>query len=118
MMLRLSFPLFIPLMIWEAIFMKQDRNPLHDGKRKLTGRKQVAISDAFDFKTVKDASRALGITINELMCAALSVSMAKLFEEKGDTKTKRIQIGVPVNIRWEMYKTYEDVKLENKFSPM
>ena len=41
-----------------------------------------------------------------------------MFEDRGDTKTDRMQIAVPVNIRWAPYKTYDEVQLENKFSPM
>ena len=29
-----------------------------------------------------------------------------------------MQIAIPVNIRWAPYKTYDEVQLENKFSPM
>ena len=27
-------------------------------------------------------------------------------------------MGIPVNIRWEPYYTFDSVKLENKFAPM
>lgn len=64
------------------------------------------------------ASRSLGVTINELMIAALSMGMARLFKDRGDAKTKRMRIAMPANIRWNYYRTYDEVKLENKFAPM
>jgi len=90
MLLRLTVPLMLPFIFFDSAFIKSDRNPLHDGKRKLTGKKQVAISDLLSFDQIKKASRDLEITINELMCAALSTSVADLFEQMGDSKTKSI----------------------------
>ena len=42
----------------------------------------------------------MDMTINELMICALSVTLKKWFEELGDTKTNKVRVGVPVNIRW------------------
>ena len=115
---RALVPFYIPVLLYEAALMRKDRNPLHDGKRKLTGEKRVVMSKEFDFKIVKDTSRALGCTINEVMIAALSMATAHLFKDHGDKTTKRMRIAVPCNIRWKYYETYEDVKMENKFAPM
>lgn len=40
--LRLSFPFYIPQVLHKILFLKQDINPLHDGKRILTGKKRAA----------------------------------------------------------------------------
>lgn len=50
------------------------------------------------------------------MLAVLSVSIKKYFVEKGDSKTERIKVAIPANIRWDAYKTYDEVRLENKFA--
>jgi len=111
-------PFMLPLIMFDALVLKTDRNPLHDGKRKLTGKKKVAVSETFKLDVVKKASKDLNLTINELLLVALSSSMKKWFEELGDTKSNKIQIGMPVNIRWEMYQTFDEVQLENRFAPM
>ena len=115
---RAMVPFYLPIILWESYLRRRDRNPLHDGKRKLTGQKKVAISKEFDFLTIKMASRSLGVTINEVMIAALSTAMARLFKEKGDSKSKQMRIAMPCNIRWKYYNTYDEVELENKFAPM
>lgn len=66
---------------------------------------------------MKAASRTLGISINDLATCALSNTLKKYFEKQGD-KTPEINIVIPANIRWAMYKRPEDVKLENKFAPI
>ena len=111
-------PLMIPILIFKESTRKIDKNPLHDGKRNLTGKKKVAFSPYHNFKEIKATSRALKVTINELLTSALSVAIKQLFEDRGDMKTDMMQIAVPVNIRWAPYMTYDDVRLENKFAPM
>ena len=116
--IRAMVPFYLPIILWESYLRSKDRNPLHDGRRKLTGEKKVAISKEFDFLTVKMASRSLGVTINEVMVAALSIAMARLFKDRGDDKSNRMRIAMPCNIRWKYYQTFEEVELENKFAPM
>ena len=87
---RLMVPLMLPLILLDAMLLKTDRNPLHDGKRKLTGKKEVAVSDTFALDEVKRASKRLGLTINELLLVALSSTMKKWFEDLGDEKCDQI----------------------------
>ena len=117
-MLRAMVPIYLPIIIWESYLRRRDRNPLHDGRRKLTGQKRVVFSKEYNFLEVKAASRALGVTINELMISALSMATARLFKDRGDEKNQRMRIAVPCNIRWKYYDTYDEVELENKFAPM
>jgi hypothetical protein len=37
---------------------------------------------------------------------------------KGDTKTDKINIVIPANIRFAHYGSWEKVKFENKFAPV
>lgn len=118
LMVRAMVPLYLPIILWESYLRRRDRNPLHDGRRKLTGEKKMTISKEFDFLTIKMASKSLKVTINELMIGALSTAVARLFKDRGDEKTKRMRIAMPCNIRWKYYETYDEVELENKFAPM
>lgn len=49
LILRLSFPFIVPKFIMKIASLKQDRNPLHDGKRELTGKKVGAGSSDLKF---------------------------------------------------------------------
>jgi hypothetical protein len=51
------------------------------------------------------------------MTAALTLAVSRYFKEKND-KSKAFNICIPANIRWQMYQTAEEVRLENKFSPI
>lgn len=51
-----------------------------------------------------------------MMLAVLSGAMKRYFVERGDTKTNRIKVAIPANIRWQAYDTYDQVALENKFA--
>ena len=115
---RIMVPFMIPSLILAELKRIIDRNVLHDGKRALTGKKKVALSDPYDFAEIKATSKILKCTINELLSSSLAVAMKNLFEERGDKTTDTIQLAMPVNIRWGPYATYDDVKLENKFAPM
>ena len=117
-MLRAMVPFYVPVVLWQSYLRRRDRNPLHDGKRKLTGEKRCALSREFDFAEVKKTSRSLNSTINELMISCLQVTVARFFKEHGDEKNKRFRIAMPCNIRWKQYETFEEVKMENRFAPM
>ena len=64
---------------------------------------------------IKNMSRKIGITINDLVTSAISMSLKRLLDENGDTN-ESVQIVIPANVRFEFYPTREDVKLENKFA--
>lgn len=58
------------------------------------------------------------ITINDLVTSCLSVAIKKYFIKQGDTKTNRISIVLPANIRFKHYTSLDNLKLENKFAPI
>ena len=83
-------PFMIPSLVMAELKRKIDINVLHDGKRALTGKKKVALSDPYDFAEIKATSKILKCTINELLSSSLAVAMKKLFEERGDKTTDTI----------------------------
>jgi hypothetical protein len=87
LLVRLSFPFYLPKIIWGVLKTKQDLNPLHDGKRQLSGRKLVSTSKDIKFADVKRASKNLGVTINDLVTSSLGSALKSYFEDKGDRKT-------------------------------
>ena len=118
MFLRLSFPIFLPKIIWNLLATCQDLNPLHDGSRRLSGKKLCATSSDILFSEVKAASRAIKVTINDMITACLGSAVKEYFEINGDSKSSSINIAIPANIRFAHYPTWESVKFENKFAPV
>ena len=115
---RLAFPFMIPFLLWDAAQIRMDDNYITKNKKKgFTGNMNCDCSEDFKFKEVKELSKKIGggLTINDLIAAAITSSIKKLFKENGD-KNDSIQIVIPASVRFEFYPKREDVKLENKFS--
>jgi hypothetical protein len=75
MILRASFLLYISKLIYISMTEKIDKNPLHDGKRELTGIKKVASEGDIKFFDVKNAAKGLKLTINDMMMSCLSTTI-------------------------------------------
>ena len=85
-------------------------------KAKLCGKVTCSSSKELQFPKVKDLSKKLNVTINDLVTCSISNALNTLFKENGDKDIDAVQIGVPANIRFAFYPTPEKVKLENKFA--
>ena len=116
MLIRLSFLFYVPRLALKFLKIKSGTNALHDGERKLSGRKVAGTSSDILFKDIKAASKYLGITINDLITACLSTALKQYLELKGDKATEAINIVIPANIRFQHYGSWERVKFENKFT--
>jgi hypothetical protein len=57
---------------------------LHDGKREVTGIKNVALGKKLELAPVKEACKKLGVTVNDLMTCALSIALKRYFISVGD----------------------------------
>lgn len=112
---RLSFPFMIPYLIYESLCIRKDDNFMTKNKENLSGIINLSCNSDLLLKDVKSLSKKLGVTINDLITTAVSMSLKKIFIEKGD-KSEQVQICVPANVRFEFYPTREDVKMENKFA--
>lgn len=77
----------------------------------------ISSSPGLDLGKIKDASKKLDVTINDVVLCALTTSLNTIFKEKKDP-AKHIQVVIPANIRFSFYKTKKDVQLENKFAAM
>ena len=116
--IRLSFPFRAPFVLKKILSLKQDLNPLHDGKRNLSGKKVSACSSDLLFADIKAASKKQNCTINDLVTACTASAIKEYFELKGDTKTASVNMVMPANIRFGHYKNFETMKFENKFAPV
>lgn len=82
--MRLSFVFYIPRVIIRFLKIKQDHSVLHDGVRKLSGKKIAATSTDILFKDIKLASKAKRITINDLVTSCAATGLKQYFNLKGD----------------------------------
>jgi hypothetical protein len=57
LLIRASFPFYLPKLAKTFFSIKQDKNVLHDGKRELSGKKLCATSGDIKFPEVKAASK-------------------------------------------------------------
>ena len=80
-LLRLTALLSLPFLAYDLVRTKTLVNPLHDGKRNLTGIKEIAISSLFSFPEIKATSRALQVTINDMMTSTLAVAVKRYFKQ-------------------------------------
>ena len=65
---------------------------------------------------LKETSKKLNITINDLVMCSLSAALKTLFSEHGDTTSTEFNLIIPANIRFKFYPTREKIVLENKFA--
>lgn len=79
--IRLMFILYLPKIFIQTAFNPIDKNPLHDGKRQLSGRKLAANYSNLKFQEIKDASKKLNMTINDLITSCLASTVKQLFNE-------------------------------------
>jgi hypothetical protein len=75
LILRLTFPLYIPSLIMKILSVTQDKNPLHDGKRQLSGKKKAGTTSDLKFADIKAAAKKQGVTINDLVTACLATAL-------------------------------------------
>lgn len=62
--------------VWCLFMLKRVKtNLFHDGRRELSGRKEVATSREFSLKDIKAVTKARGTTINNLLTACLATSV-------------------------------------------
>jgi len=102
-------------MILETLFMKTEKSCLNNGIKALSGKKVLYHSNELNFNLIKDSSRKLNMTINDLFTAAVSVGVKKYMKKRNDP-CQSLQLVIPAAVRWEFYQTFESVKLENKFA--
>ena len=123
-LLKLSTLLFIPVLVFDAICTKQDMNVLTKNKHKMQGVINASTSNKISMQDIKDLSKKVGCTVNDIMMCATSTAFKNYFKNKGDPlgtlddkdSKSFINAFMPANIRFQMYARKEDVTAENIFA--
>ena len=82
----------------------------------------VNTAKKIDMKCLKDLSKKLGVSINDVLVSSTTSALKQLFKQKGDKLGSmpdgkaKINLVIPTNIRLQFYNTKKDVKMENKFT--
>eukprot|EP00124_Ichthyophonus_hoferi_P001228 Ihof_evm8s59 gene=Ihof_evmTU8s59 len=83
------------------------------------GSRQVATSPSIDLAVVKDIKNALGVTINDVLMAALAGTLSRYMAKKGASKVDpQIRTMCLINMRPanRRYEMVQNIKLENRWN--
>ena len=114
---RCTFPFHIPKLIMNTFFMTADVNFLTKRKDKMNGQICVSTSKQFDLSKLKSLSKAIKVSINDIVTASITTAFKQIFKEHNDEST-HVNLIIPASVRFKFYPTKESVKLENKFAAM
>ena len=88
----------------------------------MTGTINCCSSKMMEMPKIKDLSKKLGITVNDLLVSATGAALKDYLKLAGDKvgsmpdNEAQINVMIPANIRFKLYPTKEAVKAENKFA--
>lgn len=85
--LRLMTPFLIPSIAMGTFFAKTDRNFITNKKepKRLSGVMNVDSSSYIELAALKEATKKLNVTVNDVVMCAVTTSLNKIFKRNGDT---------------------------------
>ena len=103
---------------------RKDKNVLTKGKKNMKGVICASASQRISMKNVKDLSKKVGCTVNDILMCATSTAFKSYFKMHDDDLGKLddtdsesyINAFMPANIRFQMYPNREAVIPENIFA--
>jgi hypothetical protein len=118
MLLRISFPFYLPLVILSAAFTERDDNCFTRGKASMKGELNCATSSRMHIADIKSLAKSKGVTVNDIVLSATSVAFNQTFKAQpvGNSTPSEVQVLIPANIRFRMYQNKNDARMENKFA--
>lgn len=101
-----------------GLCVSKDVNTLTKNKQKLSGLINTTCLDPLlSLPDIKAMTKKFNVTINDAVMCALSNALRKHFRDEGDD-SKQVRLVIPCNIRFKLYETRDDIKLENKFAAL
>ena len=83
-LLKLSAPFYLGKLFLNTAFTSQQVNTLTRGKSKMTGSLNCSSSKNINMKDIKELSKKLGVTINDVVMSATSCSLKEYFRIRND----------------------------------
>ena len=85
---RAMVPLYIPYILWNSLTLGTDHNVVTvDKKKRLTGTFNCASSNELHMPDIKNLSKRIGVTINDIVTCSISTAIHDFFRSKGDKST-------------------------------
>jgi NRPS condensation-like uncharacterized protein len=98
LLIRSLVPFYIPSMLI-SVFSSADTNSLMKNKQNLSGNINLSSSPPIGLAVLKETSKKMKITVNDIMMCALTTALNQMFKDKNE-KVSQVQLMIPANIRF------------------
>lgn len=114
-MIYLSVPYHILLILLRSLSFPKNVNPFTTNHPECSGVKEGAFAKEYSVTQIKMKCKEQGVTVNDLIMTAVSMTCKQYFLRKGDEKTNRILLTMPVSYRLQQHRK-EDFEFKNNVS--
>lgn len=83
-LVKLSTIFYIPVLFMNTLFTFRDRNTITKGKKNMTGNVNVSTAKNIDMQELKDLSKKIGVTVNDVLMCATTAALKEYFRIRGD----------------------------------
>jgi hypothetical protein len=81
------------MLFMNTVFTIRDRNCITKEKKQMTGNVNVSSSKNLEMKKIKDLSKKLGVTVNDILMCATSAAFKEYFRIRGDKLGDKEEVG-------------------------
>jgi len=81
---RLSAPFYLPSLLLRALLIRADNNLITRRKSQMTGIMNCVVSKQISLQDIKDLSKKMGVTINDVVTCSITTAFKKFFEKQGE----------------------------------
>lgn len=106
-------PFFLLFYLIPILCKSKDKFSITDSK--LSGEKKFAIGKRFSIRDMKRSAKDIGVSLNDMCSAALSLGLTDYFRAIGEDREGPITAVIPVNLRTTRPDRPEDIVLQNNF---
>ena len=115
LVMYLSIPFHIIKIGINSLSHPNNINPFTTSSPYNCGVKRGAFAKEYSVAQIKEKSKQIGVTFNDVIMTVLSMTIRKYFIEKGDQKTKKILVTMPISYREQSHRK-EDFEFQNNVS--
>ena len=112
--LYLALPFSI-LKVALQLFTSAGDKSIINNEKPLTGVKRAKVSKDLSMIRIKEKSKELNVTINDILMTITSISIKQYLKQKGDTLTKTVKLSMPFSLR-EPPESAADFEYRNNFA--
>ena len=83
-LVKCSSIFYIPALFMNSLFTFRDKNSLTKGKKHMTGNVNVSSAKNVDMQELKELSKKVGVTVNDILMCATTSALKEYFRIRGD----------------------------------